>query len=213
MTTEQYPKLWVSKDLYENAKASFPEYEIILDEMLMEDTWRIGGATPKQSSVIEQVFLKATVNAPLLGSKACLPAVYTPRQALIPCPFCGSKDICVVEGTTFRWRLAQCNDCGAQAGEVRIQTSGDGTSDKWEALAEKDAIAEWNTRHKQERQERRHEEQREAEELAIAECEHEWDTLIDSQFNNEQVEDVRCHKCSCYGERTRQTGEVFWPAT
>ena len=63
-----------------------------------------------------------------------------------PCPFCGGCDVGVYEGDTFRWRLARCNGCGAQAGDVRIQTAGSGTRAEWEARAEAGAIAEWNKR-------------------------------------------------------------------
>lgn len=65
----------------------------------------------------------------------------------LPCPFCGSTDIAVEESDTFRWRAAKCNCCGAQAGDVRIQTSGSGTKDEWEARAVDAAITEWNKRH------------------------------------------------------------------
>jgi Lar family restriction alleviation protein len=64
----------------------------------------------------------------------------------LPCPFCGGTNIEVVEGDTFRWRLACCRECGAQAGEVRIQTLGDGTPEEWEADAASRAIEEWNRR-------------------------------------------------------------------
>ena len=63
-----------------------------------------------------------------------------------PCPFCGGTNIEVVEGSTFRWRIARCLECGAQAGEIRIQTMGDGSKEEWEAKGYADAIAEWNTR-------------------------------------------------------------------
>jgi Lar family restriction alleviation protein len=36
-----------------------------------------------------------------------------------PCPFCGETSVTVEEGTTFRWRIAVCNACGAQGPEVR----------------------------------------------------------------------------------------------
>ena len=65
---------------------------------------------------------------------------------LKPCPFCGETNVSVNNGSTFRWRVAVCNCCGAQAGEVRAQTYGDGTRDTWEAEAKKDALAEWNRR-------------------------------------------------------------------
>lgn len=63
-----------------------------------------------------------------------------------PCPFCGATSVRVCEGSTFRWRFAQCDSCGAQAGEVRCQTLGDGTKEEWEAKAVADAIDEWNHR-------------------------------------------------------------------
>lgn len=64
----------------------------------------------------------------------------------LPCPFCGCTDVGVIEGDSFRWRVARCNGCGAQAGDVRIQTLGSGTRDEWEARAISSAIAEWNKR-------------------------------------------------------------------
>lgn len=63
-----------------------------------------------------------------------------------PCPFCGATNISVIEGDTFRWRLARCNECEAQAPMVRIQTMGDGTPDEWEEKAKIGAIESWNTR-------------------------------------------------------------------
>lgn len=62
-----------------------------------------------------------------------------------PCPFCGCQNISIVAGSTFRWRAAQCNNCGAQCGEVRIETSGPG-ADEWDSKARELAIAEWNKR-------------------------------------------------------------------
>ena len=44
-------------------------------------------------------------------------------------------------------------------------------------------------------------------------CDHEWEALVDSQFSNEQVEDVTCIKCECPGERDTFTGFVVWPTT
>jgi Lar family restriction alleviation protein len=64
----------------------------------------------------------------------------------LPCPFCGGTDITVIEGTSFRWKVAQCQDCGAQCGEVRKQTLGEGTQEEWNKKAEVDAIEEWNKR-------------------------------------------------------------------
>jgi hypothetical protein len=45
------------------------------------------------------------------------------------------------------------------------------------------------------------------------ECEHEWEELPDSQFDNETSTEVRCSKCEMRGERNEATGEVYWPAT
>lgn len=64
----------------------------------------------------------------------------------MPCPFCGESDVAVYVGSTFRWRYAACDSCGARAGEVRAQTFGDGTREQWEAAAIESAIAEWNCR-------------------------------------------------------------------
>jgi hypothetical protein len=64
----------------------------------------------------------------------------------LPCPFCGSTSIDVMNGSTFRWRFACCMDCGAQAGEVRAQTLGEGTPAEWEIAAKARAIEEWNVR-------------------------------------------------------------------
>jgi Lar family restriction alleviation protein len=63
-----------------------------------------------------------------------------------PCPFCGCPTVTVVEGSTFRWRVAECDSCDARCGEVRIQTVGDGTQEEWEADAKERAIEEWNRR-------------------------------------------------------------------
>lgn len=63
-----------------------------------------------------------------------------------PCPFCGGDKISVREGSTFRWWLAQCNECGATSGEVRRQTLGEGTNEEWDAQAMADAFERWNER-------------------------------------------------------------------
>ncbi len=45
---------------------------------------------------------------------------------------------------------------------------------------------------------------------AWAECEHEWrDAESQSQSHNAVV----CVKCKCPGDRNRETGDVYWPAT
>ena len=63
-----------------------------------------------------------------------------------PCPFCGEKCITIHEGSTFRWMVAECNNCGATCGEVRVQTMGSGLPAQWEIQAEHDAVEEWNKR-------------------------------------------------------------------
>lgn len=63
-----------------------------------------------------------------------------------PCPFCGRIGVTVREGSTFRWRVAECNYCGAQCGEIRAQTAGKGAREDWEKTAQTEAIKEWNRR-------------------------------------------------------------------
>lgn len=67
-------------------------------------------------------------------------------QHPLPCPFCGGDNIGVMEGSSFRWMVACCNRCGAQSGEVRMQTIGEGSKQVWLEKAQKDAITEWNYR-------------------------------------------------------------------
>lgn len=63
------------------------------------------------------------------------------------CPFCGSAEgLDFGDGSTFRWLYSDCTNCGASIGEVRIQTSGEGTPKQWRKDAEQKAIAAWNTR-------------------------------------------------------------------
>jgi Lar family restriction alleviation protein len=70
----------------------------------------------------------------------------TKQSTLMPCPFCGHSDVVMTQGDTFRWRLVTCNYCSARGPDVRIQTSGGGTTDEWERKAYDDAIASWNQR-------------------------------------------------------------------
>ena len=63
-----------------------------------------------------------------------------------PCPFCGHTGIAIHEGSTFRWMVAECIECGATCGEVRVQTMGDGSPEEWKARAERAAVDAWNTR-------------------------------------------------------------------
>lgn len=67
-------------------------------------------------------------------------------EELLPCPFCGGRDISVNKGSTFGWRVAVCNGCSAQAPDVRVQTSGSGTPDEWEQRGRRSALIEWNKR-------------------------------------------------------------------
>ena len=63
-----------------------------------------------------------------------------------PCPFCGDRRMTVYQGDTYRWRVAVCNSCGAQAPDVRC-TIGEGqTREQALADANKRAIDAWNER-------------------------------------------------------------------
>jgi len=73
------------------------------------------------------------------------PSVHEQRQAPMPCPFCGHVGLAFGDGSTFRWLAYYCGGCG-MGGETRMQTIGAGTREQWRAQAERDAIAEWNTR-------------------------------------------------------------------
>ena len=44
-------------------------------------------------------------------------------------------------------------------------------------------------------------------------CKHKWVSLVDSMWSNERVEDVRCDTCGCPGQRSIDTGDVYWPTT
>lgn len=66
-------------------------------------------------------------------------------QQVTPCPWCGSTNVAVREGSTFRWRLAEC-ECGATCGEVRHATlAKDQAQAELDSTA--DAMAAWNARH------------------------------------------------------------------
>lgn len=62
-----------------------------------------------------------------------------------PCPFCGLPDVGFKEGSTFRWVVAVCHNCGAQAPEVRSDMLSDDPLD----AGKKDranALEAWNRR-------------------------------------------------------------------
>lgn len=63
----------------------------------------------------------------------------------LPCPFCGHVGLSQSEGSTFRWLSTECNGCGAQCGEERINTM---TMERGAAIeqAKEAAIKTWNTR-------------------------------------------------------------------
>ena len=60
------------------------------------------------------------------------------KMELLPCPFCGGTSVTVEEGTTYRWAVATCVDCGATASEVRAVPDVVKTQEL--------ALAEWNLR-------------------------------------------------------------------
>jgi Fe-S-cluster containining protein len=63
----------------------------------------------------------------------------------LPCPFCGHVGLSHNEGSTFRWLMTECNGCGAQCGEERINTM---SMDRSAAIerAKESAVVSWNTR-------------------------------------------------------------------
>ena len=64
------------------------------------------------------------------------------------CPFCGGTRVSIEEGLTFRWRHARCDECGARACGVRIQTTGEFLHNcDAEYAAEVAAMKVWNERH------------------------------------------------------------------
>ena len=63
-----------------------------------------------------------------------------------PCPFCGGINVSTHEASTFQWWVAECNECGAMAGEVRRQTQGEGTNEEWDEAARIKALIVWNER-------------------------------------------------------------------
>ena len=75
------------------------------------------------------------------------PESRTMTDELLPCPFCGHVGLDFDDGSTFRWLLPSCSNCGATRGEVRIQTTGNGTPEDWRSEAERLGIEAWSTRY------------------------------------------------------------------
>jgi Lar family restriction alleviation protein len=63
-----------------------------------------------------------------------------------PCPFCGHQGVTVYQGENFRWRVAICDACGAQAPDVRHSIKEGQASAEAMADADRRAIEAWNTR-------------------------------------------------------------------
>lgn len=63
-----------------------------------------------------------------------------------PCPFCGSDEVRVVEGSTIQWCAVECTNCFSTGPEVRAKISGTGTIEEWEAQDKESSIAAWNER-------------------------------------------------------------------
>jgi hypothetical protein len=69
-----------------------------------------------------------------------------PTDEPLPCPFCGHKGpLTFYDGSTFRWLLPCCSNCGATTGEVRIDTM-NANRDAAMEDAKRRGIIEWNTR-------------------------------------------------------------------
>ena len=63
-----------------------------------------------------------------------------------PCPWCGFVGVQVREGSSFRWMYAECDGCGVNGPEIRVQTLGEGTREQWWAEGKQDALDAWNLR-------------------------------------------------------------------
>ena len=63
----------------------------------------------------------------------------------LPCPFCKKIGITVEQGSSFKWFLGRCNECGATCGEIRVESK-DIPRDKFGDLIAQKVIAEWNKR-------------------------------------------------------------------
>ena len=63
-----------------------------------------------------------------------------------PCPFCGHQGVTVFQSDTYRWRVAVCDECGAQAPDVRHTIEEGQTPEQALDDANQRALKEWNTR-------------------------------------------------------------------
>ena len=63
----------------------------------------------------------------------------------LPCPWCGHSGVEITEGSTFRWRVISCTNCGASCGEVRHNTMGDDQLVE-EICTGRRCLEAWNTR-------------------------------------------------------------------
>lgn len=104
------------------------------------------GAVARVDSYRGRMGLVANERRPVASVRPKSLEMEPAMSELLPCPFCGHVGVTVHEGSTFRWRFAECESCGAMAPEVRIQTLGDGTKEEWELEAKTYAIKEWNSR-------------------------------------------------------------------
>ena len=64
----------------------------------------------------------------------------------LPCPFCGSHAIEVLETSTYRWCACHCCACGAIGPEIRLTRLKYGPDDPWLPEDYAAAVAEWNRR-------------------------------------------------------------------
>lgn len=63
-----------------------------------------------------------------------------------PCPFCGSDQVGVQDGSTFRWRKVVCYTCEAAGPEIRVQTDETKSVAELVVLNDSLAIDAWNAR-------------------------------------------------------------------
>ena len=60
-----------------------------------------------------------------------------------PCPFCGGTSVSTREGSSFRWWIAQCDECQATSGEIRVSWKSFVIS---QHVTDAEALARWNER-------------------------------------------------------------------